>query len=213
MKIVALGCTHGAHKGLEVPDGDVLIHTGDFMTHPYSTFSFKGFFHWFGSHPHKTKIVVPGNHDALMQTDKEWVNQWIIEQELGDIDVLIDESVIMDGVRFYGMPWTAPFGSWYFMKGPEAMKRKVSLIPEDTNVLITHGPPYGILDTANALGPPLGCHALMDAHREKRIGPDLHVFSHIHGGNGTAKGETKFANVSIMNEQYYPEHKPMVFEI
>ena len=83
----------------------------------------------------------------------------------------------------------------------------------DTDVLITHGPPFGVLDKTNILGPHLGCEELAKA--VSRIKPRLHVFGHIHGGYGreAVKGGTAFVNAAVLNERYVLAHAPIVIEL
>jgi Icc-related predicted phosphoesterase len=101
---------------------------------------------------------------------------------------------------------------WAFnlQRGP-ALREKWALIPEGTDVLITHGPPFGILDWT-ARGERVGCEDLLEAVR--RVKPRLHVFGHIHEGYGEHEQDgTRFVNASICTEAYQPTNAPIVVDV
>src|ERR1700722_2905947 len=142
MKIVALSDTHAEHREVTVPDGDVLIFAGDFMTCGRRYAEVQSFGKWFSEQPHKHKILVAGNHDRLMQRDLK-----LCLSEFKDVHYLQDSNVVIDGIKFYGSPWQPWFYDWAFNvnRGPD-IKKYWDKIQSNTDVLITHGPPYGILD-------------------------------------------------------------------
>lgn len=181
MKLSLLSDTHGYHARCRVPDGDLLIFAGDY-TGPANgtrrqTYAFAK---WLGSHPHKHKIAIAGNHDRFAERQPDKTRE--IFASYG-VTYLCDESVTISGVKVYGSPWTPRFYDWHFMlpRGGDALRAKWDAIPEDTDVLVTHGPPFGVLDWNN-LGESCGCELLLDRVREVR--PRLHVFGHIHEGRG-----------------------------
>ena len=82
-------------------------------------------------------------------------------------------------------------------------KRYWDQIPYGLDVLITHGPPFGILDQVAPGGEHLGCAELLESVEQKK--PKVHLFGHIHGGAGTfERGATHFVNAAYLNEQYKP---------
>jgi Icc-related predicted phosphoesterase len=211
-KIVMLSDTHSQHKNVSVPDGDVLIFAGDLMTCGRKFTEVTDFAQWFSAQPHKTKIVIAGNHDRLFQ-----VNPMLCSREFSpDVIYLQDTEVNVDGFKYYGSPWQPWFYNWAFnaQRGAD-IKRYWDMIPTGTDVLITHGPPHGILDqmhTGYDAFKHLGCEELTKA--VERIRPMLHVFGHIHSGYGDdVNGLTVFVNASICDEQYRPVNSPRVITL
>lgn len=148
MKILHISDTHGFHNNF--PDSrweniDVIVHSGDCSNY-YDTFrneqEVTNFMNWYERVPVKHKIYVAGNHDTSIErkriTKKDFEERGII--------YLQDEEVIIDGIKFYGSPYTPTFGQWAFMKARDKMHEVWQAIPEDTNVLIVHGPPKAIRD-------------------------------------------------------------------
>lgn len=211
LRIVAISDTHLQH-GIKVPPGDILLHAGDF--------TFKGnvreigeAIQWFKSLPHKYKVCTLGNHDCLGEENPSLTKQMF--QEAG-IAYLNDSGVLVEGIRIWGSPYQPEFGNWAFNLPREGSKLKEhwSLIPEDTNVLITHGPPLGMGDmTTGKYGPPanVGCRDLNE--RVMQLPKlKLHVFGHIHCSYGVyRRGDVTYANASVCNERYKPVNKPLIF--
>jgi len=111
---------------------------------------------------------------------------------------------MIDNVFFWGSPYTPEFMDWAFMYPRGSAARQYwDQIPYNLDVLITHGPPLGILDQAMPGGAHLGCEKLLEAVKEKK--PKIHLFGHIHGGAVTFEnGVTRFVNAAYLNEQYKP---------
>jgi hypothetical protein len=140
------------------------------------------------------------------------------------IDYLQDEQLTLyfdgpngdhpeDNVRIYGSPWQPEFYDWAFNlpRNGEEMKAKWDAIPDNTDILITHGPPYGYLDIPGGQSIRVGCELLR--HRVDEIRPKIHVFGHIHGSHGYYyNGHTHFFNASVLNEQYLYTNEPFTFE-
>ena len=202
MKLVIVSDTHG-HKP-KLPDGDVLIHCGDFSGMG-SIKELANFNQWFSSQPHQYKIVVPGNHDGAV------VNFGHLLIESGNI-LLLDNMVTIEGKTFYGSPWTPTFGDWYFMKdrGP-AIAERWSRIPENLDVLITHGPPMGVMNWSNYSKEHIGCVNLLKKVLE--VKPKIHCFGHVHTPGIVVQHGIKFINAAICNEQYMAVNKPVEKEI
>lgn len=199
MKIVAISDTHNRNN-IVVPDGDILVHAGDFSGRK----SLKDLIRlnkWFGTLPHKHKILVAGNHDWCWENDK---NTAILL--LTNAIYLEDSSIIIDGVKLYGTPYQPWFYDWAFNKSRKELIDIYSNIPLDTDVLITHTPPKGILDeTANGMS--VGSEELRTV--VDIIKPPIHIFGHIHESYGHVKqGNTDFYNASVCNEDYNPINKP-----
>lgn len=210
MRLVCISDTHNAHKGLHIPDGDVLIHAGD-ATGQGLTLEVERFLGWFGSQPHPHKILIAGNHDWLFQRGPERAAQ-LLAQYPG-VTYLQDSGVTLEGVRFWGSPWQPWFCDWAFnlpRNGAE-LHEVWGRIPIDTDVLITHGPPLGVLDQVKG-GPYLGCEALKA--RLAAVRPRIHVFGHIHDSFGVAQsGPTTYLNACICDEDYRPNHRPIMLDL
>lgn len=205
MKIVAISDIHGFHPVL--PEGDVLVVAGDItrrgLEYEYSLFS-----DYLDKQSFKHIIVIGGNHDEWIE---ESSNKRIQDKFSSNVTYLNNSQVVIDNLVFYGSPITPVFGYWSFMQGKHEIKKTWEKIPDNVNVLITHGPPKGILDNNLRLNP-CGCPALLD--RLQNINPKVHIFGHIHEGYGSTKaGKTKFYNVAIMDVFYKPVNKPTVIEI
>jgi Icc-related predicted phosphoesterase len=202
--IVAISDTHGLHQSLEIPKGDILVHAGD-ITKQGTLREVEEFNDFLGSLPHSEKIVIAGNHDFCCERDRQ-----ACEKALTNGVYLQDEGVTIQGIHFYGSPWQPWFYDWAFnlQRGPE-IKAKWDLIPEDTDVLITHGPPLGRGDRT-VLGQQVGCEDLLDT--VERIRPRVHIFGHIHEAFGTSSNEhTTFINASSCNFGYEPVNPPVLY--
>lgn len=211
--VVAISDTHNRHGEIDVPDGDVLIHAGDFtsMGRPEEIESFA---EWFNDQPHKYKIVVPGNHDLMFERNP-LLAVATIHQFCPDALVLMQVCVVLDGVRFYGDPYTLAFGRWAFQYDAKAAPAHWASVHNSApivDVLITHGPPKGILDRCP--NGSVGCPALTQAVL-KEIRPQHHVFGHIHEspGSATVMG-VQFHNASMLDGRYdICDRKPIEFDV
>lgn len=212
-KIICISDTH-TFENFVVPDGDILIHSGDI--------SFRGTFaemnrgmRWLGKFPHKYKIFVCGNHDWLGETDPLLMKE--LAEENGVI-YLDDSGIELMGLKIWGSPVQPEFCSWAFnRKRGEEIARHWAKIPDDTQILVTHGPPYGIMDECGDMNDRskmvhVGCEELLKA--VQHIKPKLHVFGHIHEGHGqvTVDGTT-FVNAAIMDGIYKPINAPITIEL
>ena len=206
MKIVLISDTHTKHNQIKVPDGDMIIHAGDLSSRGRKN-EIRAFFHWFKELPHKYKILIAGNHDFAFETDRAWCDKVMPE----NIHYLNDCGVTIEGINIWGSPVTPAFYDWAFnrLRGLEISKYW-ELIPEGTNILVTHGPPYGYGDLLDPrwLRPGekenVGCEDLL--YYIEKIKPKLHVFGHIHynGGLIESNGDTLFVNASNLTERYLP---------
>lgn len=211
MKLVLIADTHSLHRKVAVPDGDILIHAGD-MTNVGDIHDVVDFAKWMQELPHKHKVVVAGNHDFCFENS--WSN--VAKGALADAGIvyLHDSGCEIAGLSFWGSPYTPVFMQWAFMRkrGSEIL-RHWDLIPNHTDILITHGPPMGLCDRSSPSGENLGCADLRDA--VDRIRPRLSVFGHIHGGAGGTifAGGCLAVNASVVDEAYRPVNKVTTIEL
>ena len=206
MRIVFVSDTHGMHREVSVPDGDVFVHCGDFTKNARDTLA--DFRHWLHELPHAQKVVVAGNHDVAFEKSPE-----VAIPRLGEaVTYLEDSGVEIDGVSFWGSPWQPAYNDWAFnLQRGAALARKWNLIPDETDVLITHGPPMTVLDEVPALGH-LGCADLWKRVRE--LSPRVHAFGHIHEGSGTdIRDGIHFVNASICDGLYRPVNPARVVDV
>lgn len=208
IKLVIISDTHGKHRHVDMPDGDILIHAGDISAGRGSLEQLREFNDWLGELKFGHIIVSAGNHDFVFRNYPD-ESRNIMSNAI----VLIDEAVVIDGVKFYGSPWQPWFGGWcYNLPRGGALKEKWAMIHDDTDVLITHGPPYGILDVSGISYERCGCSDLLD--RINIVKPKVSCFGHIHHSYGVeARGNTIFVNASICNEAYDPYNEPIVINI
>lgn len=202
LTIVAMADTHMFHDDLVVPDGDVLIHAGD-MTRGGSLRELHAAAQWLRALPHRHKLVVAGNHELCLERDPD--AGWPL---LRGLDVLHDSAATIGGVRFWGSPWQPEFYDWAFNlpRGPR-LAEKWALIPDDTDVLVTHGPPRGFGDKVYDQRRE-GCDDLLV--RVRQVRPLVHLFGHIHEDRGAWRdGDTWIVNVTT-NEC---EARPSVIRI
>ena len=214
MKIICLSDTHNCNENIAVPNGDVLIHSGD-ATIKGTEQEVEDFLAWFSKLPHKYKIFVAGNHDWLYETNNRFAR--LITANFGII-YLQDSFVEIEGLKIYGSPWQPRFFDWAFnlMRGNE-IAEKWKLIPDDIDVLITHGPPNGILDEVPRQfgAEKTGCEELIKTVKKlSQNNLKLHIFGHIHCGYGQdTKFGVKFVNASNCDESYEPNNLPIVIDI
>lgn len=225
LKCVAISDTHGMHRSVIVPDGDVLIHSGDLCKYGRMA-EVMDFCNWLKGLPHKHKLVTPGNHDKPFEKD---VGR--CRRRLADVGatLLIGEEIVIEGVKFWASPITPTFFNWHFMKDRGTEIAEVwATIPEDVDVLITHGPAYGHRDLCPAYPPhqPLpkvaGCLDLLlrlrAIHKASNWRyPRVHCYGHIHNGHGICRsdefGALTFINAAICTEAYKPTNQPIEFTV
>lgn len=209
LTVVAVSDTHMTHLEMHLPQGDVLLHTGDGLD-----FGSEGELvrlnNWFGTirTDFQKILYVPGNHDIIIGEDPDYAREL-----MSNATILIDELFEIEGKRFYGSPWTPTYGDWEFMKPDLNLMKHWEQIPENIDVLGTHGPPYGILDR-NYRGDLCGSQTLMKAVLDKKV--KNHVFGHIHenGGQAYIIEPTTFYNTAIMVNWFDTREKhPTVFQI
>lgn len=205
-RIVCISDTHTRLGDVVVPDGDILIHAGDFSRRGRPQ-EIERFADQMRALPHPVKIVIAGNHDFLFEEEPERARAM-----LEGLSYLEDSGTEAFGLRVWGAPWQPVFFDWAFnLPRGEALAAKWALIPDETDILITHGPPRGILDRVDD-GQHAGCADLAQAIA--RLRPRLHVFGHIHEAYGRIEREgTIHVNASICTLAYEPEQAPIVVDL
>lgn len=205
MRIVLISDTHNKHDQIDLPDGDILIHAGDF-TERGTLEEINTFNEYLGSLPYKHKLVIAGNHEFALERFPDRA-----KNILTNCTYLLDSSIIINDIKFYGSPWQPWFYNWAFnLERGQTLAKKWKLIDKDTDVLITHTPPLNHGDMIVS-GDNVGCEELIKVIEVIR--PKYHVFGHIHDGFGITKNEhTTFINASILNNKYAPENKPIIID-
>lgn len=209
-RLVLISDTHSRHESLVVPDGDILVHSGD-LTMEGTVVELKAAAKWMRSLPHCRKVFIAGNHDWALQHLMTNEREDLIHTMFDGCDYLRDSSVNINGLNFYGSPWQPVFNDWAFnlTRGPKLMD-KWEMIHHSTDVLVTHGPPLGVLDKCD--NGHVGCYDLGIRVREVR--PVVHVFGHIHSGYGhDTRHGTDFYNASVVNERYKVTNEPWVVDL
>lgn len=206
MKITVTSDLHGYYP--KTSGGDLLIIAGD-LTSDNSQKAWCEFFRWVYAQRYKKIVMIAGNHDETLTRAS------IIEG--GRLTYLEDSGYEFEGLKIWGSPWSL----WFYginpyckaFTGSESdLRKKYALIPDDIDVLITHGPPYGILDKTKE-GNHVGSTQLVDALL--RIQPRLNIFGHIHEAYGQwgYPDETQFINASHVNRAYEPVNLPIDLEL
>jgi Icc-related predicted phosphoesterase len=216
MIIDCISDLHGHYPELE--GGDLLIVAGDLTTNdkPYQYIEFG---RWINRQNYKKRIVIGGNHDNVAQNAPPFIDTNNID--FYEWDYLCDSGTEFEGLKIWGSPWTKTFPNMnpkckaFTCETEEELVQKWGLIPEDTDILITHSPPFGILD-ANMYGDFCGSKSLLITIAY--IKPLISVFGHIHERGGKElvipwKKNTTFVNASHVNERYQPVNKPIRIEL
>jgi Icc-related predicted phosphoesterase len=201
MKLWFISDTHNQHELLSVPDDvDAVLHCGDesdsgnaWMNEPEA----RSFFHWYSSLDIPTKIFVPGNHSTAVEQGL------ILASDYPAIKFLIHDQITWQGLKIFGSPYTPVFFDWAYMKPRSELDAVWQTIPDDIDILITHGPPKGILDVTKDMDTREPVHVgskSLTRHVETRIQPRIHAFGHIHDESGiknfgtVTRGKTQFIN-------------------
>lgn len=188
MKILHLSDTHGLHQQINgLPEADVIIHSGD-ISHNGAESEVLDFLNWYIELPYKHKIFITGNHDLCL-----WDAEGI-EDLPSNVYFLQDNSIEIDGINFYGLGYN----------------HSEKLIPDNTDIVITHEPPVMILD--KSAGTHWGNAPLRN--RILEINPRYHLFGHAHDGYGTVKQEgIVFSNAALLDDMNRLVRKPKLFEM
>lgn len=221
LKVVHISDTHMSHWQLKMPDGDILVHTGD-ISGATTANELIDFNNWLGSLEGKYRdiFLVPGNHDGQFeQLD-------FCRNIITNAKILFDEAVEFDGYKIYGSPWTLTFFDWWFMKDHDKIKEAWDKIPDDTNILLTHQPPRGLLDRAVAYPQNkrdydknkivhVGCKELRHACMTRLKKLKLNCFGHLHmdGGKWVEENGIIFSNGAVLNDYYFVTNGPNIIDL
>ena len=208
MRLVLISDTHGLHRSISLPEGDVLIHAGD-CTNRGKKEEVLDFLDWFSSQAFEYLVFIAGNHDLFFEREPDSIIQEVIPDQ---VIYLNDSGITIGDYLVWGSPVQPWFLDWAFNRerGTE-IDQHWALIPPEVDILITHGPPYGILDRTVRQAH-VGCEAL--AARLPDLQPRLHVFGHIHESYGSVeRGGSLFVNASSLDVRHHPIHPPKVVDI
>ena len=213
MKIAMISDAHTYWDTITVPECDLLISAGDYSNRGEPQ-SIVRFHEWMSRQPARHKISVQGNHEVRVQMAYELMRR-AVQGIDPDIHFVEEGLIAIEDVRIWCSAFTPRFFDWAYLedRGPSIAKHW-ERIPDDVDVLVTHGPPHGILDTVKEGWPDhLGCVDLM--YRVKQLkNLKLHVFGHIHGGSGERLVDgVQFVNAAVCNERYAPVNPVRVFDL
>lgn len=207
MEITFISDTHWLVRDAQVlrdmedllPGGPILVHAGD-VSGRGTEFEIRKFLDWFSKLPYMHKVLISGNHDFFFEVAKPEEVEALIAEYPG-ITYLNDSGATIEGIKFWGSPITPFFHNWAFNRYPNEIQPHWDLIPEGTDVLITHGPPRGILDFTEYDRENVGCPLLLE--KVKQIKPKVHVFGHIHEARGKKEMDgTVYINASAVTLRY-----------
>ncbi len=209
MRLVFISDTHNQHRSLRLPEGDILIHCGD-ISGRGSLVEVADFLNWYSSLPHLHKVLIAGNHDFLAEQNPTLFESLIPQ----NVIYLNDSGCNIGGLRIWGSPISPWFFDWAFNRQRGAdIRRHWDLIPLDTEILITHGPPYGILDEVVHDRRRVGCQDLLTKIESLNL-LKINAFGHIHEGYGRhEEGGKLFLNASVLDEHYMLKNAPWVWDI
>ena len=198
MTILHLSDTHGCHRRLrDLPEADVVVHSGDFTMNGSESEAID-FMNWFCDLPYRHKVFICGNHDDCLYGAA-------IDGLDANVNYLCNSGIEIEGLKFYGVPM--------FMEDciTDRQSRNYASIPNDTEVLITHSPAYGILDFDDDIN--YGSEEILEIipilHNLK-----AHLFGHIHARNGIMEQSgVIFSNGAIMNADYTILIRPNVITL
>jgi Icc-related predicted phosphoesterase len=208
MKVILISDTHNLHADLELPEGDLLIHAGDLSAGGTAS-EIRNFLDWFSSQPHPNKVLIAGNHDFYLEKLSAEELQAFIPS---NIHYLNNELLELEGLKIWGSP-VSPISKkrWAFnrLRGND-IQEVWDMIPNNLDILITHGPPLGILDEILD-GRLVGCENLRDTIFQKQ--PKLVCFGHIHEARGLEKQQDiQFVNASSVDRYSTKVFPPYIFE-
>jgi len=213
-KILCISDTHDKHNLIPkewLEDADIIIHAGD-ISNVGGLSEIEYFCEWFSSlSQYKHKIFIAGNHDFGFEDKSIEANE--IVRKYPNITYLQDSSVTVEGLKIYGSPWQPEFFDWAFNlpRNGKQIESKWNAIDADTDILITHGPAWGMLDvTPGNLR--VGCEVLTEKIANSKI--RTHICGHIHHSYGEMMRDwTHYINAATLNERYEVQNPPIIFEI
>jgi len=205
MKFVVISDTHGLHHELELPQGDVLIHGGDISDHGTKD-EVEDFLNWFSLQDYKYRIFIGGNHDIYL--DENPVE--LLELIPSNVIYLNNNGCEIEGIKIWGSPVSPDLVGWAFGKYRDEMEEHWKYMPDEIDILITHTPPFDILDKSSRYLT-LGCKDLLQ--KVKMIKPKYHLFGHVHASYGIIEiKRTTFINASNLDSRKGLVNAPFFFE-
>lgn len=213
MRITCIADTHFKHRYIDTREfstTDILIHAGDFTGNGNAAQTLS-FLQWYSDLDVPHKILVAGNHDfkACSEDFPSMLAQF------PSITYLRNSSVTIDGLVIWGSPYSNIFGQWAFMKDDLELADIWDQIPTNTNIVITHGPAYGIADKVlnhEGRNPHVGSQSLrLKLQKLKKL--KLHVTGHIHESYSIYLGKWTTINASICDASYVPFNQPISINI
>lgn len=218
MKVVAISDLHGILP--KVPVCDLLIIAGDVCPITNHDAWFQklwlqdNFGNWLERQPAKCIVGIGGNHDFILEMEPVvgYTLPWIYLQ---------DNVASYKGMKIYGTPWVPNLPSWAFWKDSAGLTAKCAQIPDDVDILITHGPPRGVMDISSPKYGSVHCGSKELAQRLSDMAdsstlPQLHIFGHIHESHGIRNDSdygTIFGNASMLDDDYKPVYEPLEFDL
>jgi Icc-related predicted phosphoesterase len=165
------------------------------------------FRNWLDSVPAKEIVAIGGNHDHIFEKEPELVPKNL------KLHYLQDSSITLFGLTIYGTPWQLPFwGSFNLSDG--RLSEIYKKVPEKTDIIISHGPPYGICDAIINGKSVIHTGSASLKKRVLEVKPKLCIFGHIHNAYGlTEEDDITFANVSLVNDDLEIAHEPLLFTL
>lgn len=221
LRFVVISDTHNRiDSGFVLPEGDILIHCGD-LTMKGGTDEIHSFISCLTNWRFRHKIVIAGNHDFTFDplfcrtANKSNLHyNEALKRELGRYCTYLEDSgVDLYGYRLWGTPWIPRHtkSAFSLSDGCAELRAKREMIPDNIDILITHGPAYGLNDLT-VDNRHVGCPLLLESFQ--RIHPLIHLCGHIHECHGIA--ETRHfpsVNAAICAKKYRPIHRPFVFDL
>jgi Icc-related predicted phosphoesterase len=216
-KIICISDTHSLHNlisseyfNIKDKKNSILIHAGD-VSNRGRIEEIDDFCKWYDGLDFPHKIFCAGNHDWGFQLYPIQIKK--ILKKYPTIIYLQDDYVVIDGIKIYGTPWQPEFYNWAFnLKRGKELQEKWKYIDNDINILVSHSPPFGILDYVERDMIHVGCEDLKNRISELKS-LKINIFGHIHQGYGQIEeAGVKFVNASICTERYIPTNKPIIIE-
>ena len=202
MRIVCISDTHEQHREANIPLGDLLIHAGDLTQFSKRSGVIVDFNRWLGELPHPHKIVIFGNHDYALEAEPQ------LRAQITNATILVNEAALVCGIHVWGSPTTSLYGGAFGASLAKDRERVYSMMPPETEIVVTHSPPEGVLDGVVSRGCPELRRAI------ERVRPRLHVFGHVHESYGLERtAKTTFVNAALIGVGGRLDRQPIVLEL
>ena len=234
MKIVALSDTHMVYDFADAPSGDLLIIAGDILNRG-TVKELQDTMLQLSKESHRWKhiLIVPGNHDFALEgymnsklTWEDFAEDRYIFHYPRNMTISWEGMVEILGLKIFTWSWVPNLPNWAFYMFDDRILPYFKLrkfdIPKKVDLVVSHGPPYGVLDFVPRYGP-VGSKTMEGVFEFEY---DKHIFGHVHEGAGTTIQDAnenivhtggaefrRYYNVSVLNGRYEFENEPITFEI